>query len=240
MTVNENGLDLVILISGRGSNAMAIADAIDEGRLAGSLKVRAVIADCSTEQPAAGVAAAARRGLDTAIVDPKQHADKASFEAALQCVIDSFEAHLVVLAGFMRVLSADFVEHYAGRIINIHPSLLPKYRGLNTHQRALDADDAQHGASVHWVTPELDAGPVLTQASIDILASDNATTLAERLLPVEHRLYPATLALLSNLGVLSGHERNDQTIPDGWLLDRDFDAAGRCLSRRGSGPATSS
>ncbi|MEM7054288.1 MAG: phosphoribosylglycinamide formyltransferase [Pseudomonadota bacterium] len=219
-------LSIVILISGRGSNALAILDAIEQNRLCASLQMRAVIADSRIDQPAAGLARMAERGIDTALVDPSAYSDRTGFEQALAEVINSFEPDLIVLAGFMRVLSAAFVEQFEQRIVNIHPSLLPNYRGLHTHQRALDADDKKHGASVHWVTAELDAGPVIAQAEVPIEPGDTADTLAARVLIQEHRLYPSSLALLAQTTVL----RQYDTTPKHLLLDRDFDDAGRLLA----------
>ena len=140
---------LVLLISGRGSNALAIIDAVERGIV--PAPVRAVIAD----RPAEGLHRAAERGIDTALLPRRAHPDRAAFENALAETIDGYGPRLIALAGFMRVLSAAFVERYTGRMVNIHPSLLPSYRGLDTHRRALAAGDAEHGASVHWVTPEL-------------------------------------------------------------------------------------
>lgn len=212
---------LVILISGRGSNAMAIVEAAARGVL--PVPVHAVIAD----GPAAGLEPAAEKGVDTAMVPRKAFPDRTAFEAALAETIAGFRPRLIVLAGFMRVLSAGFVERHAGRMVNIHPSLLPKYRGLDTHDRALAAGDAEHGASVHWVTPELDAGPVIAQAKVPVLDRDDAETLAGRVLEQEHRLYPAALALLLANPVRDKHETSDDSSPP--ILDRDFDDAGRLL-----------
>jgi phosphoribosylglycinamide formyltransferase-1 len=216
------GNGLVLLVSGRGSNALAIIDAAADGRIAAP--VHAVIAD----RPADGLQRAAERGIDTALVPRRAFGDRAAFEAALAATIDGYRAGLIALAGFMRVLSAEFVTRYAGRMVNIHPSLLPSHRGLDTHARALAAGDLEHGASVHWVTPELDAGPVIAQARIPILAGDSADALAARVLEQEHRLYPATLALLLSEPV-SG--RHDDAPPTPLVLDRDFDCAGCRLGR---------
>lgn len=215
---------LVILISGRGSNAMAIIDAAERGLV--PVPVHAVIAD----GPAAGLTQAAGKGIDTAMLPRTAYPDRKTFEAALAETIAGFRPQLIALAGFMRVLSTGFVEQHLGRMINIHPSLLPKYRGLDTHARALAAGDAEHGASVHWVTPELDAGPIVAQAKVPIRDGDNATTLAARVLKQEHRLYPAALALLLANPVGVRHETSEgssnRTAP---VLDRDFDDAGRML-----------
>lgn len=214
-----SGDGLVVLISGRGSNALAIIDACERGIV--PVPVNAVVAD----RPAEGLRRAAARGIDTALLPRQAHPDRESFERALAETIDGYRPRLVALAGFMRVLSADFVQRFTGRMVNIHPSLLPKYRGLDTHRRALDAGDAEHGASVHWVTPELDAGPVVAQVRVPVHADDTPDLLAARVLEQEHRLYPAALALLLDDPVTDSHE---QPIDDNPLvLDRDLDAAGR-------------
>ena len=220
--MKRNGL--VILISGRGSNALAIIDAAAGGWL--PVPVRAVVADGH----APGLARAAARGVDTATVPRPVFHGRSAFENALADVIAGYDPALVALAGFMRVLSPGFVDGHAGRMVNIHPSLLPRYRGLDTHARALAAGDAEHGASVHWVTPELDAGPVVAQARVPVHAGDDVETLAARVLAQEHRLYPAALALLFKNSVGVRHEipeSPDHPAPP--VLDRDFDDAGRRL-----------
>ncbi|MFL9897222.1 phosphoribosylglycinamide formyltransferase [Paraburkholderia fungorum] len=176
---------LVILISGRGSNMEAIIRACaDEGWAA---QVAAVIAN---RPDAAGLAFAASHGIATAVVDHRQFPDRDSFDAALAQTIDSFAPDLVVLAGFMRVLTAGFVDHYAGRMLNVHPSLLPSFPGLKTHQQALDAGVRLHGASVHFVTSQLDHGPIVAQAAVPVEAGDTPAMLAERVLAIEHIIYP--------------------------------------------------
>jgi phosphoribosylglycinamide formyltransferase-1 len=176
---------LVILISGRGSNMEAIIRACaDEGWAA---QVAAVIAN---RPDAAGLAFAASHGITTAVVDHRQFPDRDSFDAALAQEIDSFGPDLVVLAGFMRVLTAGFVDHYAGRMLNVHPSLLPSFPGLKTHQQALDAGVRLHGASVHFVTSQLDHGPIVAQAAVPVEAGDTPAMLAERVLATEHIIYP--------------------------------------------------
>ena len=176
---------LVILISGRGSNMEAIIRACaDEGWAA---QVAAVIAN---RPDAAGLAFAASHGIATAVVDHRQFPDRDSFDAALAQEIDSFGPDLVVLAGFMRVLTAGFVDHYAGRMLNVHPSLLPSFPGLKTHQQALDAGVRLHGASVHFVTSQLDHGPIVVQAAVPVETGDTPATLAERVLATEHIIYP--------------------------------------------------
>jgi len=161
----------------------------------------------SDKRDAQGLRTAQIHGIDRVLVDRRAHAGKRAFEASLESAIDGFRPDWVVLAGFMRVLGAAFAERYQGRLINIHPSLLPAYRGLATHERVLAAGDREHGASVHFVTPELDAGPVISQVRIRVDADDSAARLAARLLPLEHRLLVATMALLHHSRVELRHER---------------------------------
>ncbi|SFI48932.1 phosphoribosylglycinamide formyltransferase [Paraburkholderia megapolitana] len=176
---------LVILISGRGSNMEAVVRACARERW--PAQVAAVIA---SRPDAAGLGFAASQGIATAVVDHRQYPDREAFDAALAAQIDSFAPDLVLLAGFMRVLTAGFVDRYAGRMLNIHPSLLPSFPGLKTHQQALDAGVRLHGASVHFVTSQLDHGPIVAQAAVPVLAGDDAATLAARVLAAEHILYP--------------------------------------------------
>ena len=170
---------MVILISGRGSNMQAIVEA--------GLPVAAVI---SNRADAGGLAYAAGRGIATVIVPHRDHATREAFEAALAQAIDGFRPDLVVLAGFMRILTEGFVLRYQGRLLNIHPSLLPAFPGLDTHARALAAGVKLHGATVHFVTPQLDHGPIVIQAAVPVLAHDDAAQLAARVLAEEHRIYP--------------------------------------------------
>ncbi len=182
--------NIVILISGRGSNMEAVVRAAQsEGWPA---RIAAVI---SNRADAAGLAFAQEHGIATAVVASKQFTDRAAFDAALQQEIDRFQPDLVVLAGFMRILTAPFVEHYAGRMLNIHPSLLPAFPGLATHQQALDAGVLEHGATVHFVTAELDHGPAVAAAKIAVLPGDTPDTLAARVLVEEHKLYPYAVRL---------------------------------------------
>jgi phosphoribosylglycinamide formyltransferase-1 len=177
--------NIVILISGRGSNMMAIAQACaSEGWNA---RIAAVI---SNKPDAAGLADAARRGIATAVVDHRAHGDRAAFDVALAEAIDAFSPDLLVLAGFMRILSAEFVNRYAARMLNIHPSLLPAFSGLHTHRRAIAAGCKLAGATVHVVTPELDHGPIVAQAAVPVLEGDTEETLAARVTAAEHILYP--------------------------------------------------
>lgn len=179
-------ISVVILISGRGSNMEAIVRAAIPG-----VQISAVI---SNRPDAAGLDFAARHGIATAVVDHKAYPDRASFEAELASKIDGFLPDLVVLAGFMRVLTEQFVRRYEGRLLNIHPSLLPAFPGLHTHQRALQAGVKVHGTTVHFVTPELDAGPIVIQAAVPVLDGDDEATLASRVLLEEHRIYPQAVA----------------------------------------------
>jgi phosphoribosylglycinamide formyltransferase-1 len=191
MTQSNNKARLVILISGRGSNMRSILDAAKAGSL--DVDISAVI---SNRPDAAGLAFAAEEGIETAVIDHKQFDSREQFDEALAAKIDAYQPDFVILAGFMRILTEGFVNHFAGRLINIHPSLLPKFKGLHTHQRAIDAGEAEHGASVHFVTAELDDGPVILQVTVPVLADDNADTLAARVLEQEHLLYPAAIQKL--------------------------------------------
>ncbi|WP_228875076.1 phosphoribosylglycinamide formyltransferase [Paraburkholderia saeva] len=176
---------LVILISGRGSNMEAIVRACSRERW--PAEVAAVIAN---RPDAAGLAFAASQGIATVVVDHRQFPDREAFDAALAAEIDRFSPDLLALAGFMRVLTPGFVDHYAGRMLNVHPSLLPSFAGLKTHQQALDAGVRLHGASVHFVTSQLDHGPIVIQSAVPVLAGDDATALAARVLSAEHVIYP--------------------------------------------------
>ncbi len=148
----------------------------------------------SNKHDAGGLALAKRAGVATATVDPKIYAGRDEFEASMQRMLEIHRIELIALAGFMRILGAPFVERWRGRMINIHPSLLPAYRGLHTHARALADGVLEHGCTVHWVVPELDAGPIIAQARIPVLAGDDPTSLAVRVLEQEHRIYPQALA----------------------------------------------
>ena len=184
--------NLVILISGRGSNMEAIVRAC--AHEAWPARIAAVIAN---RPDAAGLAFAASHGIATAVVDHRQYSDRAAFDAALAQVIDGYQPDLVALAGFMRVLTDGFVEHYSGRMLNIHPALLPAFKGLDTHQRALDAGAKVHGATVHFVVPEMDAGPVIMQGAVAVRSDDTERSLAARVLAVEHRIYPEALRFVA-------------------------------------------
>ncbi|RUQ35569.1 MAG: phosphoribosylglycinamide formyltransferase [Candidatus Competibacteraceae bacterium] len=179
---------LVVLISGRGSNLQAILDQAASGEL--PVEVAAVISNRPGVQ---GLERAQRAGVPTLELDHQPYADRPAFEAALIERIDPYQPDLVILAGFMRVLTAGFTEHYRGRLFNIHPSLLPKFRGLHTHERAIAAGEDEHGASIHFVTAELDGGPVIVQARVPVLSGDDPDILAARVLEQEHRLYPQAI-----------------------------------------------
>jgi len=188
----QKPLSLVVLISGRGSNLKAILDAIRHDQL--PAMVTAVISDTVR---APGLEYARQENIDTLALDATDYPDRGDFDRALQGLIDRFEPGLVALAGFMRILTPAFVHHYQGRLINIHPSLLPELRGLDTHQRALDKGVREHGASVHFVTEELDGGPVIVQVRVPVLPGDDAERLAARVLKQEHRLYPQAIRWLA-------------------------------------------
>ena len=176
---------IVILISGRGSNMEAIAQACR--REGWPARIVAVISNRPT---ATGLSAAASEGIATAVVDHAAHASREAFDAALAQAIDAFAPDLLVLAGFMRILGDAFVQRYAGRMMNVHPSLLPAFTGLHTHRRALEAGCKVAGATVHFVTPTLDHGPIVAQAVVPVLPGDDEARLAERVLAAEHLVYP--------------------------------------------------
>jgi phosphoribosylglycinamide formyltransferase-1 len=181
-----------ILISGRGSNMAALIEAARAPNFPAEIAL--VVSDKSE---AGGLAIAKRAGVATAVIDPKTYAGRDEFEASMQAMLDIHRIELVCLAGFMRILGAPFVNRWRGRMINIHPSLLPAYRGLHTHERALADGIAEHGCTVHFVEPELDAGPVILQARVLVLQGDDVETLAARVLVEEHRIYPQALAKLA-------------------------------------------
>lgn len=191
--------NIVILISGGGSNMVALVQAARQQDWPGRFGAR-VAAVISNRPDAGGLARARALGVPTAVVDHTAFAGREVFEAALAAEIDRHDPHgppaLLVLAGFMRILTPGFVQHYEGRMVNIHPSLLPAFPGLHTHQRAIDAGCTVHGATVHRVTAELDHGPILAQAAVPVLPGDSAEVLAQRVLAQEHRLYPKAVAQL--------------------------------------------
>ena len=204
-------MPIVVLLSGRGSNLQALIDSVQDGL---PVDIRAVI---SNRADAEGLQRARQAGIATQVIQRRDHPDRDTFDAALMAAIDACTPRLVVLAGFMRILGRTFVQHYAGRMINIHPSLLPQFRGLHTHQRAIDAGVDRHGASVHFVTDELDGGPVVLQVSVPVHPQDDADTLAARVLAQEHHILPLALRWLAegrlqlqdNQVLFDGHPRTE-------------------------------
>jgi phosphoribosylglycinamide formyltransferase-1 len=185
MTAPTPLLRVVVLVSGRGSNLKAIAAQADAGAL--PVRIEAVVSD---RADAGALDWARDRGIPAVVLSPRDFADREAYGRALGDLVEDYAPQLVVLAGFMRILSDEFVLRFAGRMLNVHPSLLPRYPGLHTHRRALEAGDPEHGASVHFVTPELDGGPVVLQARVPVLPGDDEDTLAARVLREEHVIYP--------------------------------------------------
>jgi len=215
--------NIVVLISGGGTNLQAIIDACATGEI--PAKISAVI---SNKADAYGLTRAQHAGINTAILDHKDFSDRTSFDIALRELVQSYQPDLVICAGFMRILTAEFVNSFTGMALNIHPSLLPKFTGLNTHQRAIDAGEQQAGTTVHFVTEELDGGPAVIQASVPVLADDSASVLAARVLEQEHKIFPLAakwfcegrLTLSNGKAVLddnilpqTGHQYNDEYRP---------------------------
>ncbi len=202
-------LRLAVLISGNGSNLQAIIDAIEANEL--NAEIKAVI---SNNNQAHGLLRATRHGLHTWVIDHRDYADRKQFDDVLQHYLQTIDPDFIVLAGFMRILGARFVEAFADRILNIHPSLLPAYKGLNTHQRVLDDGATEHGVSVHLVTAELDDGPIIAQTSYAVERGDTAEDLAARGHRVEHRLYPQVLRWLADktLTIDGGRIYHDQAL----------------------------
>jgi len=198
---------VVILISGRGSNLQAMLEETRTGKL--PIEIRAVI---SNNPAAEGLQRARAAGVPAEIIDHRDYAERSQFDAVLMQAIDQHAPRLVILAGFMRILGEAFIRHYAGRLLNIHPSLLPAFKGINTHARALAAGAAQHGASVHFVTNDLDGGPVIVQASVPVRAGDTADTLAARVLHEEHRILPLAIRWFAEERLSI---RNGQVLLDG-------------------------
>ena len=205
-------LRLAILISGRGSNMEAVARACRTGGIDASVSV--VIAD---RDDARGLPIAGELGIETKVVAWKSFADRAAFEGALAEAIEVHRVEVIVLAGFMRVLPPQFAERYAGRLVNIHPALLPKYRGLHTHSRALAAGDTEHGASVHFATAELDGGPVVLQSRLTVRPHETESELAARVLATEHVILPQALGWMA-AGRLTWHDGR------GWLDGKALEA----------------
>ncbi len=193
---------VVVLISGGGTNLQALIDGQEDGSL--PITLCSVI---SNKDHVFGLERAQKHKIPTIVLDHKQFDSRESFDARLQEIVDAHDPDIVVLAGFMRILTPDFTRHYEGRMINIHPSLLPKYQGLHTHDRALDAGDSEHGASVHFVTTELDGGPTIIQASVPIEDGDTADSLAARVLQQEHQIFPLAVRWVAEKKVaMHNHE----------------------------------
>jgi phosphoribosylglycinamide formyltransferase-1 len=219
MTTTETPrLPIVILISGRGSNLQSIIDCADSGVL--SVNIRAVL---SNRPDAEGLRLARAAGIPTGVIDHSSYPDRADFDRALQGEIDRHQPGLVVLAGFMRLLTAGFVAHYHGRMLNIHPSLLPQLPGLYTHRRAIEAGYREHGASVHFVSAAMDGGPVLAQARVAIEPDDTPDALAARVLQQEHRLYPLAIQWFAEHRIFL--DDHGQIMFDGKPLTRPRDLA---------------
>lgn len=208
---------IVVLVSGNGSNLQTILDNCEQGLING--KVSAVF---SNKADAYALERATNADVPAVFVNPKDFAEREAFDAELMAQIDQHQPDLIVLAGYMRILSADFVQHYAGKMLNIHPSLLPKYPGLDTHQRAIDNGDEEHGASVHFVTPELDSGPVILQAKVPVFSDDSAEEVASRVHEQEHMIYPMVIQWFcaNRLGMV-----NDTAVLDGETLPESGYAA---------------
>jgi phosphoribosylglycinamide formyltransferase-1 len=202
--------DVVVLLSGTGSNLQAMIDSFKG--VDNPVRIRAVI---SNRADAFGLQRARDAGIEARVLDHKAFEGREAFDAALIELIDTFQPKLVVLAGFMRILSATFVRHYQGRLLNIHPSLLPLYKGLHTHQRVLEAGDSEHGCSVHFVTEELDGGPLVVQAVIPVELNDSPASLAHRVHAQEHEIYPLAIRWFAE-GRLSLGEQG--ALLDGQLL----------------------
>lgn len=204
---------VLVLISGNGSNLQAIIDGCDDHLDA------EVIGVISNKPDAYGLTRAHHSEIDASCVIARKDETRPEYDARLKLAIDKYQPDLIVLAGFMRILSDEFVQGFAGKMINIHPSLLPKYTGLHTHQRAIDAKDTEHGASVHFVTPELDAGPVILQAKVPVYDEDTAETLAERVNQQEHAIYPMVVKWF-------GQNRLKMVDGQAFLDDKELDIMG--------------
>ena len=183
---------IVVLISGTGSNLQALTDKLHKQQIDG--QQAEIVAVISNKADAYGLERAREANIPAILVESKGVASREAYDALLSAELDKLQPDLILLAGFMRILTTDFVNQYQGKMLNIHPSLLPKYQGVNTHQRAIDAGDKEHGASVHFVTPELDSGPTVLQAKVPIFAEDTAQDLADRVLTQEHQIYALAAA----------------------------------------------
>jgi len=208
-------LSIVVLISGSGTNLQAIIDGMQNGKL--PINIRAVI---SNRPDAQGLQRAEKAGIKTVVIDHKQYDSRDSFDAEMQKTIDSYSPELVVLAGFMRILTEDFVEHYLGRMLNIHPALLPNFPGINTHERAIESAVQEHGASVHFVTTEVDGGPIVMQVRVPVLEGDTAEQLAARVLEREHDIFPEAIRLYAEGKIRMDDNKvllNGEALPQGGI-----------------------
>jgi phosphoribosylglycinamide formyltransferase-1 len=211
---------IVILISGRGTNLQSIIDAVKDGGI--KARISAVI---SNRPDAKGLQRARDEDINAVVIDQTQYEDRSTYDRALIAKIDEYAPDLIVLAGFMRILSEEFIRHFDSMILNIHPSLLPEFKGLHTHRRALEAGKKVHGASVHFVSNELDSGPVVIQVEVPVLPGDTEDTLAERILQQEHVIYPQAISwfveerlkLNGNTILLDGNALNEPVL---WKADR--------------------
>ena len=209
-TENITKKRIVVLISGGGTNLQAIIDACKTNNIPGD-----VVAVISNKTDVYGLERAKNAGIPNKVLPHKSFSSRDDYDQSLITEIDAFKPDLIVLAGFMRILTPHFVQHFSGKLLNIHPSLLPKYQGLNTHQRAIDAKDSEHGVSVHFVTEELDGGPVILQAKVPVFEQDNADDLASRIHEQEYRIYPLVIKWFCQER-LTMH--NEQAVLDGKVL----------------------
>ena len=216
--MTEKSIRVVVLISGSGSNLQALID----GQQAGDLPIE-IVSVISNRPDVYGLTRAAQANVPTVLLDHKAFANREEFDQQLMQVIDDYSPDLVVLAGFMRILTPQFTQHYLGRMLNIHPSLLPKFQGLHTHQRALDAQETRHGVTVHFVTAELDGGPSAIQASVPIIDGDDANSLAKRVQRQEHIIYPLAVKWFAEGRLVMKENRaylDNELLPEhGYLIE---------------------
>lgn len=215
---------IVVLISGNGSNLQALIDACEAGRVQGQL-----VGVLSNRADAYGLVRAKEAGIATQILDNKAYTSREEYDAALLAALETWHADLIVMAGFMRILTPAFVQHFQGRMLNIHPALLPKYQGINTHARAIAAGERVHGASVHFVTEELDGGPVVLQAKVPVFPEDTQDELAARVLTQEHQIYPLVVNWFCQGRLQMQHGRawlDGKALPtQGYASDEDDDSS---------------
>jgi len=212
---------IVVLISGSGSNLQAIIDNCQNGSIAGS-----VVGVISNRPDVFGLERASSSDIANQVIDHKAYGSREEYDQVLRQAIDTYQPDILVLAGFMRILTPAFVQYYQGKMLNIHPSLLPKYQGLNTHQRAIDAGDDVHGVSVHFVTEELDGGPVILQAKVPIFERDSCDDLAARIHQQEHRIYPLVVGWMCQDRLLMSQQENEFSAQlDGIILPPQGHAA---------------